>query len=332
MHALAQEAEPRELMESLLDAVGYTDYMQNQIALLNADLNALNQKGRAFAKLDDGRRVTRAAVQEDLDKVRYRWDNVQQVISEMQNYFIEHSDEAEGLTFEDWLYGYLDFVALNAAADKEDGREKDAMTMLTAHLCKGLEFPIVFVTGLWEGNFPHFRSLQEIRGIEEERRLAYVAMTRAKEQLILSRPGKVPSGQDGFVRAEIFTFWEEIPEELFASFHKVSKFPWDSRTERVLDPEVKQPFASINARMRKKHTPLEWNEPSDTEYSTREITSVDDLREGVEVLHPTLGLGTIKTRTRTPSGIQLAILFSNRDKTVVFRPQHLTQLTDIVIR
>ena len=151
MHALAQESEPRELMENLLDSVGYTDYMQNQIALLNADLKALNQKGRSFAKLDDGRRVTRAAVQEDLDKVRYRWDNVQQVISEMQNYFIEHSEESEGLTFEDWLYGYLDFVALNAAADKEDGRDKDAMTMLTAHLCKGLEFPIVFVTGLWEG-------------------------------------------------------------------------------------------------------------------------------------------------------------------------------------
>ena len=166
MHALAQESEPRELMENLLDSVGYTDYMQNQIALLNADLKALNQKGRSFAKLDDGRRVTRAAVQEDLDKVRYRWDNVQQVISEMQNYFIEHSEESEGLTFEDWLYGYLDFVALNAAADKEDGRDKDAMTMLTAHLCKGLGFPIVFVTGLWEGishTFVHYKKSVELR-------------------------------------------------------------------------------------------------------------------------------------------------------------------------
>ena len=332
MHALAQESQPRELMEELLDAVRYTDYMQNQIDLLNADLKVLNQKGRSFAKLDDGRRVTRAAVQEDLDKVGYRWDNVQQVITEMQNYFIEHSEEEEDiLSFEDWLYGYLDFVALNAAADKEDGREKDAVTMLTAHLCKGLEFPIVFVTGLWEGNFPHFRSLQEIRGIEEERRLAYVAMTRAKEQLILSRPGKVPSGQDGFVRAEVSTFWEEIPEELFASFHKVSKFPWDTnQTERVSISE-NQAFSSIQARMRKKHTPIEWVE-EDGEYNTREISSVDDLREGVEVLHPTLGLGTIKSRTRTPNGVQLAILFSNRDKTIVFRPQHLTQLTDIVIR
>ena len=101
--------------------------MQNQ-TLLNADLTALNKKGRSFAKLDDGRRVTRAAVQEDLDKVRYRWDNVQQVITEMQNYFVEHSEEEETFSFEDWLYGYLDFVALNAAADKEDGREKDAVT------------------------------------------------------------------------------------------------------------------------------------------------------------------------------------------------------------
>ena len=173
--------------------------------------------------------------------------------------------------------------------------------------------------------------MQEIRGIEEERRLAYVAMTRAKEQLILSRPGKVPSGQDGFVRAEISTFWEEVPEELFASFHKVSKFPWDTnQTERVPSSE-NQSFSSMQGRMRRKHTPIEWAE-EDGEYNTREICSVDDLREGVEVLHPTLGLGTIKTRTRTPNGVQLAILFSNRDKTIVFRPQHLTQLTDIVIR
>ena len=333
MHALAQEAQPRELMEELLDALGYTEYMQNQIKILNADLEALNKKGRAFAKLDDGRRVTRAAVQEDLDKIRYRWDNVQQVITEMQNYFIEYSEEEEELSLEDWLYGYLDFVALNAAADKDDGRDKDAITMLTAHLCKGLEFPIVFVTGLWEGNFPHFRSLQEIRGIEEERRLAYVAMTRAKEELILSRPGKVPSGQDGFVRAEISTFWEEIPEELFASFHKVSKFPWDTtRTESFTDSNSRSSFGKPDMRLRKKHTPIEWIEEDAGEYNTREISSVDDLREGVEVLHPTLGLGTIKTRTRTPNGVQLAILFLNKDKTVIFRPQHITQLTDIVIR
>ena len=70
------------------------------------------------------------------------------------------------------------------------------------------------MTGLWEGNFLHFRSLQEVRGIEEERRLAYVALTRAKTHLVLSRPGRVPSGQDGFVNAEISTFWEEISSKL----------------------------------------------------------------------------------------------------------------------
>jgi len=336
MHALAHEGEPRELMEQLLEQVGYTDFLQNQIRLLNADLEALNKKGRAFAKLDDGRRVTRATIQEDLDKIRYRWDNVQQVITEMQNYYIEHQNDDKPLTFEDWLYGYLDFVALNAAADKDDGRDKDAITMLTAHLCKGLEFPIVFVTGLWEGNFPHFRSLQEIRGIEEERRLAYVAMTRAKERLILSRPGKVPSGQDGFVRAEISTFWEEIPEELFASFHTKKSFPWntgdsgDFRREQQSQIQ-NQGFTSIRAKQQKQQASMDWVDDN-TEYSTREIHSAEDLREGVEVLHPTLGLGRIDKRIRTPNGVELSIVFSNGDKTVRFRPQHLSQLTDIVIR
>ncbi len=339
MHALAQDAEPRVLMDSLLEEVGYTDYMQNQITLLNNDLQALNAKGRAFAKLDDGRRVTRASIQEDLDKLRYRWDNIQQVITEMQNYYLEHQDSESPLSFEDWLYGYLDYVALNAAADKEDGRERDAITMLTAHLCKGLEFPIVFVTGLWEGNFPHFRSLQEIRGIEEERRLAYVAMTRAKERLILSRPGKVPSGQDGFVSAEISTFWEEIPEELFASFHEKPAFPWSKGRSRFeqeddfVNQTVQRGFTSARAKQKKQqmtNVNMDWTE--DTEYTTREINSVDDLREGVEVLHPTLGLGKIDKRIRRPNGVELSIVFGNGDKTVRFRPQHLSQLTDIVIR
>ena len=76
---------------------------------------------------------------------------------------------------------------------------------------------------------------------------------------------------------------------------------------------------------------MDWVDDN-VEYSTREIHSVEDLREGVEVLHPTLGLGRIDKRIRTPRGVELSIVFSNGDKTVRFRPQHLSQLTDIVIR
>ncbi|MEK7467997.1 MAG: UvrD-helicase domain-containing protein [Planctomycetota bacterium] len=85
------------------------------------------------------------------------------------------------------LRGYLEKVAL---MDKEepDDEQKEAVTLLTAHAAKGLEFPVVFVVGMTDGIFPHRRSTADEKGLEEERRLLYVAMTRAKEELVLTRP------------------------------------------------------------------------------------------------------------------------------------------------
>jgi DNA helicase-2/ATP-dependent DNA helicase PcrA len=73
---------------------------------------------------------------------------------------------------------------MTAVDDKED--ERDAVQLLTIHAAKGLEWPIVFLTGLEEGTLPHERAFAEAGGVEEERRLCYVALTRAKDQLWLS--------------------------------------------------------------------------------------------------------------------------------------------------
>ncbi len=85
------------------------------------------------------------------------------------------------------LREYLEKVAL---LDKEepDDEKKEAVTLLTAHAAKGLEFPVVYVVGMTDGIFPHRRSTADEKGLEEERRLLYVAMTRAKEELVLTRP------------------------------------------------------------------------------------------------------------------------------------------------
>jgi DNA helicase-2/ATP-dependent DNA helicase PcrA len=85
----------------------------------------------------------------------------------------------------DSLAGFLQEIALMTAVDdKED--ERDAVQLLTIHAAKGLEWPIVFLTGLEEGTLPHERAFAEAGGVEEERRLCYVALTRAKDQLWLS--------------------------------------------------------------------------------------------------------------------------------------------------
>ncbi len=88
------------------------------------------------------------------------------------------------------LADFLERVSLVADADQLPGADEDGqVTLMTIHTAKGLEFPVVFVTGMEDGTFPHSRSLGSGTELDEERRLAYVAITRAREQLYLTRAG-----------------------------------------------------------------------------------------------------------------------------------------------
>ena len=84
------------------------------------------------------------------------------------------------------LVDFLENVALVEAADTPNHKPNDAVTLMTLHSAKGLEFPVVFIVGMEEGLFPHSRSLLDVQELEEERRLMYVGITRAKEKLYLT--------------------------------------------------------------------------------------------------------------------------------------------------
>lgn len=102
-------------------------------------------------------------------------------------------------------------IALFTDAESSDGSD-DAVSLLTLHAAKGLEFPIVFIVGFEEGIFPSSRSAMEIGGMEEERRLCYVGMTRARERLYLSGvASRLIFGT--FQRSPISRFLREIPSE-----------------------------------------------------------------------------------------------------------------------
>ena len=106
-----------------------------------------------------------------------RWANLLELRSVTTRY--------DDLEPEDALDRLLEETALVADQDSYEG-DADAVTLITLHAAKGLEFPVVFIAGLEEGLFPHSRALDDEKELEEERRLAYVGITRAKQRLFLS--------------------------------------------------------------------------------------------------------------------------------------------------
>ena len=135
---------------------------------------------------------------------RTRLENVRELLTSINGY-LENAGEEPSLA------GFLDEIALYTDLDQRDDSE-NCVVMMTMHAAKGLEFPVVFVVGAEEGIFPGVRAIGEAEEMEEERRLCYVAMTRAKERLFMTCAsqrmlfGRTSSNLPS-------RFLEEIPEE-----------------------------------------------------------------------------------------------------------------------
>jgi DNA helicase-2/ATP-dependent DNA helicase PcrA len=112
------------------------------------------------------------------------------------------------------LVGFNERIALTASADSEDGRG-ESVTLMTIHAAKGLEFPVVFVAGMEEGMFPSLREGDLDGEVEEERRLAYVAFTRAMERIVLTY-AKTRRSYDGIRANPPSRFLGELPQECVA--------------------------------------------------------------------------------------------------------------------
>ncbi|MFI6229222.1 DNA helicase PcrA [Micromonospora echinospora] len=157
-----------------------------------------------------------AELEESLDpQDAGRVDNLQELVSVAR----EYTERVEALGAEGeraTVAGFLEQVALVADADQiptDDPDHQGVVTLMTLHTAKGLEFPVVFLTGLEDGVFPHLRSLGDTRELEEERRLAYVGITRARQRLYLSRAvTRTAWGQPAYNPPS--RFMEELPTEL----------------------------------------------------------------------------------------------------------------------
>ncbi len=139
---------------------------------------------------------------EDSDEAQTRLENLEELVNAAVDY-----DKSEDAGLRD----FIDHAALTADTDKYD--RNASVTLMTVHSAKGLEFPVVFLVGLEDGVFPHSRSLNDEKEMEEERRLAYVAITRAEKILYVTHSmRRRVYGEE--IAAEPSQFLNEMPLEL----------------------------------------------------------------------------------------------------------------------
>lgn len=190
------------------------------------------------------------------------------------------------------LQDFLENVAL--VSDVDDFESSDSkVTLMTLHAAKGLEFPVVFLTGLDEGLFPHSRTLMDPAQVEEERRLAYVGITRAERQLYVTNA--VTRTMYGRISAYMPSrFLAEIPPQFMEDYHRKSAMP-QSRTTAVPGRQrvsiLTKPVASS---LPKKHA----------------VT--DTFAKGDKVRHKIWGIGTVLDVIGEGPNMQMKIQFPTK--------------------
>jgi DNA helicase-2/ATP-dependent DNA helicase PcrA len=205
-----------------------------------------------------------------------RLENLQELVAVAQEYEEDERLEGEEVS----IVGFLERVSLVADSDQiPDGEDHGGVvTLMTLHTAKGLEFPTVFLTGMEENVFPHSRSLGDPSEIEEERRLAYVGLTRARKNLFLSRATtRFAFGSPTYNSPS--RFLSEIPEEIIQ---------WKA-------PEI---------RLKSKPNPKV--APTGIRATPNENLN---LEIGDRVLHQTFGMGTVIALTGADEKAEATINF-----------------------
>ncbi|CAK4835303.1 unnamed protein product [Aphanomyces euteiches] len=238
-----------------------------------------------------------------------RLENIEEFLSVTQEFEKRNEDEDRS------LLAFLTDLALIAdidlmGKDPEVAVDNNSVVLMTMHSAKGLEFPVVFIAGMEEGIFPHSRTLADPEEMEEERRLAYVGITRAEEQLFLTCSrmrtlfGKTNSNMPSRFLKEIPDEVKESPGRAKDSYGGASGASYrlgqarPSFGQNTTSSTFGQP-TSVNANRPVTSTPM----------VAATVNGVTDFRNGDKVVHNKWGTGTIVAVKGTGEDMELNIAF-----------------------
>ncbi len=244
------------------------------------------------------------------EEAQTRLENLQELLGNVQE-FVEERPEAEP-------FEYLELVSL-VGGERGEGSRGRAISMMTVHSAKGLEFDCVYLTGMEERVFPHARVLDDPRQLEEERRLAYVAMTRARDRLVISLARR----RRIYGQTQVGTpsrFVVDLPSEATATIGLRPR----ARLSVARPSAAPTPVAPPEPRW---NDDIEYDQTPDAPFTEEELLGGgDDVGEGValfvgmNVRHPKFGEGVLQGWSGNGSDLKLQLRFpAHGPKTILAR-------------
>lgn len=224
--------------------------------------------------------------EENTPESQSRIDNLEEFANAIRQFEQERGEEAS-------LTNFLEEMALVSDADRSDDSD-NAVTLMTLHISKGLEFPVVFIVGMEEGLFPSARSIDESdpESVEEERRLAYVGMTRARQRLFLShaRTRRV-WGQEQMHPPS--RFLKEIPDSYVIKQSRVQRPAFIDRFREKYGSDDADSLRPQGAPPRRSPKKISSDFDQMPDYENTSQDGARGFEKGMRVRHPTFGAGSI---------------------------------------
>ena len=250
-----------------------------------------------------------------------RVENIQELMNSMQGFIDEQQQLEDG---DPSLSNFLENIALSADTQEND-EEGDKVSLMTIHLSKGLEFPIVYIVGLEEGLFPSFMSSNSREELEEERRLFYVALTRAEKQAFFSYAvsrfqwGKITDSEPSRFLSEVDTdyldFINPMVENRGINRSGLSSSIFDDTPSMLRAFQKKEPKKKLSSTDEQKlpEQPIKRNltPVSSAKINTPDSSQSQDIEVGDRVRHNRFGVGEVLFLDGTdPNNVKAKIKFA----------------------
>jgi DNA helicase-2/ATP-dependent DNA helicase PcrA len=249
-----------------------------------ADIARVDAVSTTIGKMLDRSGYLKDLRDEHTEDADARIENLMELVSAAREYETRDQDASLG--------GFVDRLSLLSEADEESGNKAARVWLMTLHAAKGLEFPVVILAGLEEGLFPHSRSAEDADELEEERRLCYVGITRARERLFMTSAARRRVFGE-YQSTEPSRFIDEIPvnliermEPAWSGSSGAGRMNYPRSFESRPNPYTRragQPYGQGRTR-----------EPVQTyDYSEEDQSAVSGVSRGMKVRHATFGVGIV---------------------------------------